>query len=669
MLRSRLLRVLPALVFCAPSLAFQSPIQDIGLSPATPPPDPDLVIVRERSYGAAGVNLSAYGLGTPDYVQSVYFRLFVDTNAATTKAVAGRIVFPPQVQILGIITDGTQLGGDTDDGVYTATDLLFGVGTNPNDYSEAGRGFESTGGAGGLESICQTAPNILAFALNVQNGVDDFRVILDYGTSFPTDLSFDVSTYDIGTLGGVPLSPGYRIGDVGGAVPGSGDFGEVGSVREIPLTAASPTVPSGPIPSVPANNVYMLRDTSGNSYVDHFDVALQLPAPEQYQLPAPQMATPVGLCAGPDNNLFALSSVDALSRIDLAGQTVSTVTIANLAGSNVDVCGFDGLRTLFFLRDNSQTKHVDIFDVDTLTFGASYSIPSTVLGTPKAITAATDGFLYLIGAGGTLVKLDPLTGLYSSSLSAPPTGTYVDACASSASATLYLARDTSGDTFIDHVDLSTGSVTFGIASTNAVLAPVGLCLGPQGHLFLVGSGASGAAGLVEFDPMTGSSLLSNTCMDFPGSNVDIAFALPFTAPAYCQAKLNSQGCAPQIAASGVASVSNPNPFVVSASLVLNNKAGILFYGYNSQSIPFQGGTLCIQQPVRRTPTQFSGGNAPPDDCSGAFQFDFNALIDLGSDPLLVQGQRVYCQYWYRDPADPLGFTTGLTTALGFTILP
>jgi hypothetical protein len=135
---------------------------------------------------------------------------------------------------------------------------------------------------------------------------------------------------------------------------------------------------------------------------------------------------------------------------------------------------------------------------------------------------------------------------------------------------------------------------------------------------------------------------------------------------YCTPKTNSQGCSPTMAYSGVASVSDPTPFDVGAVQVLNNKAGILFYGVSAQaSFPFQGGLLCVQPPTRRTPVQNSGGNPPPNDCSGVFTYDFNARIQSGVDPALVAGVTVYSQYWYRDPF--VGSTTGLTDGLEFGI--
>lgn len=136
---------------------------------------------------------------------------------------------------------------------------------------------------------------------------------------------------------------------------------------------------------------------------------------------------------------------------------------------------------------------------------------------------------------------------------------------------------------------------------------------------------------------------------------------------YCTAKINSKGCYPIIDSSGCSGASHPEPFTVFAAGVINNKSGLLFFGFGPAAIPFQGGTLCVAPPVKRTAPQSSTGGPPPNDCSGIFTYDFNALIQSGTDPDLVPGVDVFCQWWYRDPASPSG--TGFTDALVFNIAP
>ena len=118
-------------------------------------------------------------------------------------------------------------------------------------------------------------------------------------------------------------------------------------------------------------------------------------------------------------------------------------------------------------------------------------------------------------------------------------------------------------------------------------------------------------------------------------------------------------------ASGSPSASSGSGFDVASTSTLNNKFGTLFYSVQGSILaPLTGGWLCVRPPTRRTGLQFSNGNAPPDDCSGAFHFDFNVWIASGNDPMLVAGQSVWCQYWSRDggaPADDATMRKGHST--------
>ena len=114
-------------------------------------------------------------------------------------------------------------------------------------------------------------------------------------------------------------------------------------------------------------------------------------------------------------------------------------------------------------------------------------------------------------------------------------------------------------------------------------------------------------------------------------------------------QVSSQGVAPSMTIAGTSSASSPSPFDVGALNVINNKNGLLFYGYAPKSSPFGGGTMLVASPRKRTPVQSSGGNPLPDDTSGVFSYDFNA------------------RYWYRDPKS--ASTTGLSDAVHFVIEP
>ncbi len=136
---------------------------------------------------------------------------------------------------------------------------------------------------------------------------------------------------------------------------------------------------------------------------------------------------------------------------------------------------------------------------------------------------------------------------------------------------------------------------------------------------------------------------------------------------YCTAKPNSLGCTPMLAQSGTPSASAGSGFAIDASNVLNHKSGLLFYGKTRATfLAFQGGYLCVQPPLVRTQIQSSGGNPPPNDCSGAFAIDFNAWIASGQDPALVAGENVWAQYWCRDPGvqPSVSFTPAVAFVVG-----
>jgi hypothetical protein len=134
---------------------------------------------------------------------------------------------------------------------------------------------------------------------------------------------------------------------------------------------------------------------------------------------------------------------------------------------------------------------------------------------------------------------------------------------------------------------------------------------------------------------------------------------------YCTAKVNSQGCTPSIGATGTPSASTGSGFVITTINELDGRNGLFAYSTTGpDSLPFQGGFLCVQAPVKRTPVQNSGGTPP---CGGAYAIDFNAFIAGGSDPALVSGQQVWIQTWSRDPASPS--SSNLSDALTFTICP
>jgi hypothetical protein len=145
---------------------------------------------------------------------------------------------------------------------------------------------------------------------------------------------------------------------------------------------------------------------------------------------------------------------------------------------------------------------------------------------------------------------------------------------------------------------------------------------------------------------------------------------------YCNAKTNSLGCVPAAMTSGFASAAAAGGFTVSCTKAINQKPGILFYGFAGRAqIPFQGAWLCVAPPVRRTVAVNSGGSPfPAQDCTGKFALDMNAFAagSLGGSPdptLRVTGTTVDAQWWGRDPGLPAPDNTQLSGGVEWVVCP
>jgi hypothetical protein len=166
---------------------------------------------------------------------------------------------------------------------------------------------------------------------------------------------------------------------------------------------------------------------------------------------------------------------------------------------------------------------------------------------------------------------------------------------------------------------------------------------------------------------------------FPNSMMIFDFcAVPTSAVpvVYCTAKTNALGCLPAVGFAGVPSATATSGFTVTSSNNRNQKSGLLFYGNTGRAnTAFQGGTLCVKAPIKRTPALNSGGTAlPANDCTGVYSIDMNAFRAgaLGGSPapfLSIPGTVVNCQFWGRDPGFPAPNNTSLSDGLEYTVGP
>jgi hypothetical protein len=167
----------------------------------------------------------------------------------------------------------------------------------------------------------------------------------------------------------------------------------------------------------------------------------------------------------------------------------------------------------------------------------------------------------------------------------------------------------------------------------------------------------------EFDP------IDEIWNEFPGwlvDDVQVEIDEVGGPTIYCQPKVNSLGCGPLMSYSGDPSLSGPDDLVLSTSNLRNNVYGSFAWSTGINNTPFQGGTLCVQIPARRTTTVSTGGSAAPKlDCSGSYTwlFSHDYLVVNGIEP----GETVHCQYFGRDV--DTGAPMTLSDAVRVTILP
>jgi len=155
---------------------------------------------------------------------------------------------------------------------------------------------------------------------------------------------------------------------------------------------------------------------------------------------------------------------------------------------------------------------------------------------------------------------------------------------------------------------------------------------------------------------------NGTNTSFPESSCDSGGPL-----SYCQGKVSTSGCVARLTTSdpGAQPVSGAGDYRLLLIDAEGRKNGLFFASVSGKAtIPFQGGTLCMNPPLARGPVLNTGGGLGQ--CNGSF-----GLVINDGDPLPPNGSGLdagpggvsLMQAWMRDPQNPDGFGTALSDAI------
>lgn len=178
---------------------------------------------------------------------------------------------------------------------------------------------------------------------------------------------------------------------------------------------------------------------------------------------------------------------------------------------------------------------------------------------------------------------------------------------------------------------------------------------------------------IEFSGRSNGWMMDRFHLYLPGhpdaTNEDLTPSTCAAPPlSYCTAKISSSGCESIVVSNPLSEqpVSGAGDYRARLTRADGNRTGVLFTSLSGPAaIPFQGGTLCMNAPIKRSDVLFTAGT------SGACNGTFNRIINDGS-PLSTglgfdagPGGTSYVQAWYRDPSAVDGTGIALSNAIQF----
>ena len=650
-----------ALILLALSLLFttfaSAQLVDTGFDDTTPLSDVDLVVVRERAYGAGGIDLTQYGsLGTHTYVQSLYFRLRHGITF-NPRWISGRIILPPGVNVLAVVTDGNDLGGSTDDGVASDSDLDFGLTGMADVYSAPLRGLAWAE----AEAVCVRSNNAVDFYLFArQDDVDDFRLIIDYGSSFPADMSFDIELHTVSGVEDLEHQAGIRIGDPGGAVFGNGDYGEVPGLDDIPLTALAAPTPNAGHEFDPTTGILFNRTGGAHSgnHLEWWDPSAQTFIKHAWRgLRSPIRNGPYGYIYGPVLNLSGFGVIDP--RNGSFGQ----VPVSGLLGAATGLDGDPGGKEVVIAGHQSGLNsdlHVNVVNVDTATTVRTFTYPVGQITGVEGVAWDGGSKIYLVSQANEFVVIDALTGA-ETEFAGPAGGTFRDVVMNAAGTEVYTLHQAGVTTAsqIGVYDVLGGTYTPVVVVGSDSTHPRSATIDSAGILTVQRSGFNDLimTGFSQFDMNTQTYLGITDCSISKSSNgilTDVSPAMLGTQ--HCDpAELNSQGWPGRIAAMGSLSVTDNEFYIFGYDLPTSQFAYVL----SAPALGFianpggSNGNLCLGINIGRHNSQieFTSTNR-----SIRVPVDLTQMPSAMGPFAITAGTTRFFQIWHRESNGQSNFT-------------